>query len=88
MTFPSACVSFESDNAATGKLSVGDFKWGRLPDLSLLLYQRDDRHLYPGVMLGNGDGTFGTPVLLTTGNPLTVYAVTSDFNHDASSTSP
>ena len=69
VTFPAACTAFP-----LGSLLTGDFNGDGLPDLAFFCGSSS------GVILGNGDGTFGAPMLLDLGP--SQLAVTGDFNND------
>ena len=69
VTFPAACTSFPQ-----GSLLTGDFNGDGLADIAFFCGTAS------GVMLGNGDGTFGAPKLLDISS--SQLAVTGDFNND------
>ena len=69
VTFPAACTSLPQ-----GSVLTGDFNNDGLADIAFFCGATE------GVMLGNGDGTFGAPKLLNAGS--SQLAVLGDFNKD------
>jgi len=69
VTFPSACLSFSYDSVV-----VGDFNGDGLEDIAYFCSSAS------GVLLGNGDGTFGTAKNLA--GAISTKVVAADFNKD------
>lgn len=70
VTFPAGC----SAPFTQGSLVVADFNRDGFPDIAFFCGSA------AGVMLGNGDGTFGAPKLLDVAS--SQFAVLGDFNND------
>ena len=71
-------TSAASLNPYQDDLVIGDFTGDGKADIALATYARQSA-VY--VLLGNGDGTFGTPIVITT--PYTPYSLAAgDFNND------
>ena len=69
VTFPSGCTSLPQ-----GSVLTGDFNGDGLADIAFFCSDA------AGVMLGNGDGTFGTPQMIE--GVASGTAVAADFNKD------
>ena len=65
---------------ATGPMVSADFNGDGIPDLAVAMYAANT----VSILLGNGDGTFGTPVAvnLPSAGAETSQLVTADFNGD------
>jgi hypothetical protein len=69
VTFPAGCAA-----PLSGAVVVGDFNGDGFPDLAFFC------GVTSGTMLGNGDGTFGTAVTIS--SPTGGHAVVGDFDKD------
>jgi len=74
--------TFAAGGFSNQSITVGDFNWDRLPDLTVVLIgsgpvQQGAVH----ILLGNGDGTFQPPRAFSTGRA-SFSAIVDDFNGD------
>jgi hypothetical protein len=71
-------TSVSSLNPNQDDIVIADFDGDGKADIALATY---DRQNVVYILIGNGDGTFGTPTVVTTSDP-TITLAAGDFNHD------
>jgi hypothetical protein len=73
-------AAYPTGGVSPSCIAVGDFNEDGFPDLAIANHSSRDSGTV-GVLLGNGDGTFGAPTTYQTGNSSNSLAI-GDFNGD------
>ncbi len=74
-------VNYRVANGPAG-IAVGDLNGDGIPDIAVAIFGADDAPGQVAVLLGKGDGTFGTEALYPTGGVNAHSLVIADFNKD------
>ncbi len=75
-------VPYNTGNGGSYFVAMGDFNGDGYPDLAVCNQTAADSVI--AILLGNGDGTFQSPMAYSTGAPSAVYLAVGDFNNDGS----